>query len=606
MPGKYSHGLVLAQYSSKGIISLPNDEYLKSLGQPRASSAAALRQRAASNATKSSGPRSIAARSATSLPVCQKPRVCGVTPSRPASSQNRVVIMESDSEREGDPEESEEEQWVRPWTRPPPRALRTTRPRASAGVSSQVTPGAALARAQKTSTKLAPARTTERFIDKKNEEERITDPSNRLKKRGGVNALMRARYQAEMKKAAEAGSEDIEEDAVLSLRDILQTKPKPDHSKETPLTMREFLICEPDPHGVKQQPASSAQTGQDMDSAGSSSTQPRVDLKSSRAVHQSAYRMQNSSNAVQIASSSQPIPLKQYQTEPDFDCFAGPNEKAQFVVQPKPAQQTRPTTSWKDAQQSEPERTGPHTVEHSVSATTVSTLSVSEPDSGTMTDCRGSRTLVSRAKKKSGSHKRQDSSLSSMDSDLSSIFGMSSVGATTMTTSGYSPATRLANKTTSKQAWHLPHAQQNQDGDNFADMFHDINNTTTIFTSDEEEGEQDDEVDKEPDLPPPRVQSIPESELFPGRQWGIISAGQNIRDRAREDDEMSDMSAVFPPDIGRSTHGGAREGSLPMAIAGKADEGSKAQRARGSTGKLKKQKRDTGQQLLQKLRKSVR
>jgi hypothetical protein len=115
-----------------------------------------------------------------------------------------------------------------------------------------------------------------------------------------------------------------------------------------------------------------------------------------------------------------------------------------------------------------------------------------------------------------------------------------------------------------------------------------------MFTSDEEEEE---------DLPTPRLQSIPEIELFSSSQWGAISAGQDSSTVERDVDEMSEMSAVFPPDIGRFRYQGEVGGPLAMALAGIPEGDSRPQRSSSFRSKLRKKGKEDG--LLQKLKKKA-
>ena len=78
-----------------------------------------------------------------------------------------------------------------------------------------------------------------------------------------------------------------------------------------------------------------------------------------------------------------------------------------------------------------------------------------------------------------------------------------------------------------------------------------------IFTSDEEEEDED-------DLPTPRPQKLDSDIQFGTAQWGTISSGRQVDFTRKDADTMSELSAVFPPDIGR--YGGSTEGG-PLAVA---------------------------------------
>lgn len=86
-----------------------------------------------------------------------------------------------------------------------------------------------------------------------------------------------------------------------------------------------------------------------------------------------------------------------------------------------------------------------------------------------------------------------------------------------------------------------------------------------IFTSDEENGDEEEE-EEEDELPTPRLQRLEEDVTYPSAGWGMISAGRHVIPGAKDADSMSDLSAVFPPDIGRFNSGGERGSPLAVAL----------------------------------------
>lgn len=112
-------------------------------------------------------------------------------------------------------------------------------------------------------------------------------------------------------------------------------------------------------------------------------------------------------------------------------------------------------------------------------------------------------------------------------------------------------------------SWSLPAIKQSgSESDSFSNMFEDSDRAgdqnILIFTSDEEDEEDED------DLPTPRMQKLEEDVHFPPTGWGMISAGKQVTPGFRDPDSMSDMSAVYPPDIGRN-HTGGEDGS-PLVV----------------------------------------
>jgi hypothetical protein len=179
---------------------------------------------------------------------------------------------------------------------------------------------------------------------------------------------------------------------------------------------------------------------------------------------------------------------------------------------------------------------------------------------------------------------------------LSSNIGKSSLGTATQATSGYSPLSRtLKTSNTKDEREYLTLGTMSNDS--FTDVIHDINHVSKLYSSDEAEMEEQD-----CDLPTPKLRSIPETELMTSH-WGMISAGQNVLPRVREEDELSEESAIFPPDIGRYRYAGAGEGPLALALRGNVEDSRKARPTRGSQPVTRKNDREG---LFQKLRSKVK
>ena len=596
MPGKYSHGLVLAQYSSQGIISLPNDNYFRSSPRSRPASAVPARQRNISNATKSSGHQSIAAQSSRSAGATPRSGAHGITPSRPATSQKRVVIVQSDSEHDTESERDEsEEEWVRPQSKPSPRVMTATQLQKSAPP-----PSRSLRPPPRSSLRYPAVRPA----DKPNEDIRplpppkTPDPSTMARKRGGgVKALMQARHEAEMRQAE--GSNEEADDGIL-LRDFLNSRQRPSTPPEKPLTVHQFLKHVPGPavdldeEATVEEPKKTAQT----EPTTAPRSMPEPEPKAGRPG--SAYNRQTLRNTNdgdrRIAGSDR----RQEEMEPNFDGFSDSNEQAEFFAS-APRTHTIPTNS---AAHSTKAVSGRATGPAATKPTRVSHETATYPNAGSATSStqrlKSSRRQETKMPKKRASHDRVDSSLSSVNTEVSSIFGKSSVGGTTQATSGNSTTSRSVNKLAPQHDWDLPRVRPSDDFA-FTEIYRDFN-TSTTFTSDEDES-QDESKQNDQDLPNSRLQSIPESELFSTRQWGTISAGQNSSTRARDDDEISNMSACFPPDIGRYKYENEDDGPSSITLAGLMEEDAASSRNKNPGDKVKKSGKETG--LLRKLRKKV-
>lgn len=90
----------------------------------------------------------------------------------------------------------------------------------------------------------------------------------------------------------------------------------------------------------------------------------------------------------------------------------------------------------------------------------------------------------------------------------------------------------------------------------FASMFDDKISRIAIFTSDEEEDDSEDE-----DISTPGCQIVDEEAIYSSKRFGTISSGRDVT--AKDRDVISEMSAAFPPDIGRFKYG--EEDAKPLA-----------------------------------------
>jgi hypothetical protein len=114
-------------------------------------------------------------------------------------------------------------------------------------------------------------------------------------------------------------------------------------------------------------------------------------------------------------------------------------------------------------------------------------------------------------------------------------------------------------------SWSLPAIKKSEsDTNSFSNMFEDkAGRNILIFTSDEEDKDGEDDSDED-DLPTPRVQKLEVDPSLPSTEWGMISAGKQFNPNSKDSDSMSDLSAVYPPDIGR--HYGGDESPLDFAL----------------------------------------
>ncbi|KPI35871.1 uncharacterized protein AB675_11115 [Cyphellophora attinorum] len=135
---------------------------------------------------------------------------------------------------------------------------------------------------------------------------------------------------------------------------------------------------------------------------------------------------------------------------------------------------------------------------------------------------------------------------------------------TNMGASGKSSRQARVKPSGSTESWGLPNIVVSDDKVESLSQFlgeHDESKSSNvmIFTSDEEE---------EDDYPTPRLQRLEEDVQMAPAKWGTISSGRQVNFTRKDADTMSEISAVYPPDIGRYTSNGEAGGPLATALAG--------------------------------------
>ncbi len=592
MPGRYSHGLVLAQYSSQGIISLPNDDYHGNSARTRDASAVTGRQRTTSYGAMSLGYQSMAAQSVQHAGGTSSPRTYNLTPSSTQTTQKRLVVVQSESEEEPDSDESEGKR-----VRTQPRLSHRSTPSAHARIPSGPRVSGTLQPTSRSALGLDSKQATEQLIHVSSSTQRTpTKPKMPEERRGGVKALIQARHQKEMEKAGtNATSEWGQGKTGLSLREMLQNPAKPGRPIEKLLTIQEFL---------QQMPVPGADTNCDGSPARqvtkiAASTQTLHVAHSDHRVkpnsrdHPPAYSRQHkrSPEKTHQAKSIQYYP---HETEPNFGTLTDDEENARF---PFPVTSTpAPASAFLSkaicrVQDEKPDNVAPK-------MTCSSSNFLTDVDEGReAVNTPRLQHPVTRKTKPPREHLlrvESESSLSSLDSQGSGIFGVSSISGTTRATSRYPTTTRTLSTSAYQRDWDLPPVRQCEHDSNLDNIVRSMDSLIAHSTSEEQVN------GKEHDLSAPRLPSIPEKELSMMGQWGTISAGQKHPAKAREADEMS---AVFPPDIGRHKHEVEERTPSPLSLAVYSDEVEQPQMSLSINGKPKNTEEKTG--FLRKLKKKA-
>jgi hypothetical protein len=616
MPGRYSYNVVLADYSSQGLISLPNDKQIRYLREPTGPTTTTqtsqlARTRSQSAATRLSYQNTNSGHDLHPSQSLRSLKTTNPAPrsTTPAPDGKRVLIFDSDSEDDGDGGEIDR----------PPTAHSLAAPQDHKIWPRSQTPVAQYQKPHQTQKEhVSNGHPRDRPISRSSDRTLTSPPPQRP---GGVRALIQARYDEELAKAIrdeQSAAEDSRTTKQMSLHEFLDSvprsprKPKPQPRepvavppqatrpfRDGDISVKQFLDLVPEPPQEKEQrsqptlarrhsqgnlisrmprgiavqrPAPSpVPTGPPRredryyrNARGSASPLPRAKAVNSR-IH-NPYPLDQSVSTQRKSPSVQTTP----------------NQTATTPSNPKPmvAKHSRKTGPKENLDNYELDFEGFSEQQDSY-FTTLPPLSRDRPlDSGPMQDrlapleLRTPR-LRDTAERPSPSHSRKMIPGSPGSDSLAS---MSSLGIQSQTTMGLSPRGGMSDQNSkaserpgTNDSWGLPSLVVNSDkGDDFGHMFDDgrpdarrDDRNILIFTSDEEE--EDDELD---DLPTPKLQRLEEDVQMASDRWGMISAGRHVPQHVKEPDTMSELSAVYPPDIGRYTSSGGAGGPLAVALQG--------------------------------------
>lgn len=667
MPSKYSFGVVIADYSSQGLISIPNDrqiQYLRDDAQSRYT-APASRTRSQSNATKASGKDTIAS---SYRPTTTNNHVPQLALESPVDSKSRrVLIIDSDSDEER--LDSRSRFPARPQkSRAPQQAIVAPAshiPRPSTAKSQDQAKQVRIQQPGEATPQLQPSHVVP--------ESRRAATSPITRRHGGVKALIQARYDEELaaaleherresvdgdqpqqttgvrafyqaKRQREAGlrprAEDHRPDNTnrLSLHEFLDSvprtasKPKPQarepvhvadkaakasHGRD--MSINEFLRMEPAPpedgpaaitHGGRsplvarlpkgielgsrlEQRKSMDEEAAELNHAQSLPSSPRkrsrtpprrlqplsaqVDSEEdnpgpshqpSMAFRAQKHRQKELSRST-AASSYQPSTGRSL----NFDGFSDVDDDSYFapgpVIDPA-ATANRPSTQRRRSHSLQSRGRSPRRPGSSAAQRPNSVLGSAGMR---LNPVEGSRVLANRLGP-------GISPVSSPKHSLTKLSSVSSFEAESSTTVER-PASHHAKLSTlskpqppsSTGSWHLPKLTPLDDQpEDFSNLFdagdgQEAGNIL-IFTSDEEDGEDEEDDAEVDDLPTPQLQSLSEDVQIAPAHWGTISSGRHVDLSRKEADSMSMLSAVYPPDIGRYSSVGEAGGPLEMALAG--------------------------------------
>jgi hypothetical protein len=641
MPGKYSYNVVLADYSSQGLISLPNDkqlEYLREPTEPRTipTTSQLSRTRSQSAATRlsyqhtSSGHDIQLSRSHKSLAQAN-PAPRSTTP---APDGKRVLIFDSDSD--GGDDEAD---------RPPTSRSLATPTHHHTWERSQ-TPVAQYQQPHQTQKvdldNGQPSHHQRDGVTSRSSERTLTSPPRR--RAGGVRALIQARYDEELAKAvqAEEGSADRSRSTnPMSLHEFLDSVPRsPSKAKPQPrepvavpkkatrplrdgeISVKQFLDLVPEPPQEKtqrSQPALARRHSQgDLISRmprGVAFQRPTPSPVPTGPPRREDRYYRNGRGSVS------PLP-RDHAVKPRTQ-ISKPQDKSEWPQRSGQSAQMRPeakvtlptpssTTTSKQAKRSIPQEKlddyeldfdgfseqqdsyfttlppvsgdkplGPSRLQGSNAPRELRTPGISpgldERKLSRIRDTQAPRAASGDDSATASNQRRMIPSSPGSDS----LGSLSSLGVESHTTTGFSPRggaseqkAKAPDRPNTADSWGLPSlVVSSEKGDEFGHMFNDErpdarrdDRNILIFTSDEEDEEDDDdEVD---DLPTPRLQRLEEDVQMASDQWGMISAGRHVPQHAKEPDTMSELSAVYPPDIGRYASSGDVGGPLAMALQG--------------------------------------
>ena len=582
MPGKYSHNVVLASYSNQGIISLPNDDqacYVKEDPYRRAASAAAPRQRKSSNATEVTGYQSLGRRSVKSVATPSQPRRHGLGLADMSQSRGRVVIADSDSEDDI----KLHHQNLRSTAASYQAATAVRPPNFTRNSYAEAMPRRRRAADDPTRAEPPKALNRPRTAQSRGNETASLSPS--LQRRSGVRAFMQARHlketATEPTKAEGRGGRD--RSRPLTMKELLASGNRSgtvaaghsrgasevsvaDFLRTTSVSTTDSATTPEDPNSAPRHPPKGQVASEDRDMPVPHGPAPPV-----------------GSTKVQDASGTHARRPRTHDTLPDdydldFDGFTDDGEDNRFdSAFTQPSKSARLARS--NGQQQLPKK--PAREQQKPKSANTRTAKLDQRSMAQLAPAviqRQQRRSISpalfvpreqRPPPKSPSHRneaqsrtghsQQDSVTSSQSrSQGSSVFGLSSTTQTTVVGSRDSPTSFMRSKTGTPHSWGLPRLDHNEPMDNaFDNMFDEKSNRTAIFTSDEEEDESENEY-----APAPRLQTVDEKAIYSSNQFGTISSGRDVT--AKDRDAISEMSAAFPPDIGRFKYG--EEETMPPAI----------------------------------------
>lgn len=678
MPGKYSHNVVLASYSSQGLISLPNDQqiqYFREDSQPHGKSPARTRRRSPSNASK--GTASDHATTQTSSSAAHRPAHADP---EPANTQNtkRVLIIDSDAEdenteeaQESIPTQKEPVPDKRPQTPvqvPPTEQQPHENPTKPVEASPAPTENRR-SRTSKTNSLVLDApdlsqyigttprrgRGVRALIEARHNEELAEDlrrdktfdelsSNQRPRSSGMAKAFVRARYEREAALADRKYKSHGNADAAnrLSLHEFLNTLPKaepnaepkpepkarPTQPKPEPrdpqskrtsqdhgarpqgISVQEFLSMVPAPpeeesnHTTisevprRTEPRNSPLVSRLPKTVKTQHREPAASPIRSRVPPEAARIPPASSIPVSVLSSQKrdslniaadtPVqtiraskpdaPVISHQAKRlednydlDFDGFSDIEDS--YFPSFAPSLPQEATGQLRHRARSSSLRSSAQAEASNMLSTAKNRVGSSEtvikaPLGASMASSPGK---YERASTRSTNRPLTARSLESPKPSFATTSSRTSPMLPSPNASKggmYLDAEHKLERVPSNSgSWGLPNFTTSMENDDDLMKLFDADSESQrqegnilIFTSDEE--------DNEDDLPTPRPAKLEEDVQMATAHWGQISSGREVDFSKKEADTMSELSAVYPPDIGRYTSGGQEGGPLSMALSG--------------------------------------
>lgn len=547
MPSKYSHSYVLSQYSSQGLISLPNDQQLDYFGRsrPTEQSDQGSRNRAGLSGMRASARLSLA--SSTSQPIAVTAPDAGhqLTSRNARVPHRRLLITESDSE---------DDQIERKPTGDVSLHRQPTAPDLARKIDSEILMGGPQ---QTCFLATSPYQISGSPAHRRRQPHRDSGlttssdvPRRRPQSTIGVKAFMQARYATEAAgEMAELEDKATDADgfAPVTVRDFIKAenprmRPRPDVSSDKGpqegLSMREFMSVMPEPQSklqlekknkVEADYSHHASSVQDIEEIAKRAQVPR---NAHTAKLPPGYRKASPASAQKASSGDSET---QGSRGRRMERTRHASHKKSAENGPSHDSLTKRNDFGRQAgglmEYPGPPRT--KTRETSQSSQVAKYGSKSRTKPASMADVRE----MSLAK-----------SQTSHQSDTSSIFGLTSAGNTSASDSRPSPHFPITPKRRTSHSWNLPRIEQESESSTgFNHFFVDINDKSTILTSDEDETS---EVEEHPKAAPQSQTLYTQSEK-PRPEFGIISASRDPKIQNADPDVFSVLSAVFPPDIGR-------------------------------------------------------